>query len=60
MHWQEACLKSEKKVAIRTDEFGRTTFRYTDGSATIQRFDMGLRDALPYEVEGYLDWKPWR
>ena len=60
MHWQKACSKSKNKIAVRTAEFGRTVMRFKDGSAIIQRFDMGFREASLDEVEGYLDWKPWR
>jgi len=62
MHWIEACSKSSCKKAIRRDKKDgseRIMIRsFEDASISINNGK--FREAFPEEVEGYLDWKPWR
>lgn len=66
MHWQEACLKSETKEAVRHSE--RYTFiRHWDGSCIYRKcyWDHNGPDKFkdcnkPDLYEGYSDWEPFK
>ena len=73
MHWLEAAGKSSQGIAWRTDKFGRTYNRRTDGTGTValtgpktlrsggSRAKGGntrtYKAALD-ELEGFTDWQP--
>lgn len=58
MDWKEACKISDIGKAYRID-FTHKYIRSEKGeSIFINMTTKAIRDALFWEIEGYLDWKP--
>ncbi len=56
MDWRKACEISQLDKASRYDG-AKKIVRYKKGNGYIEIFD-NFREAMPEELEGYLDWEP--
>lgn len=58
MRWQEACIKSDYKLAIRQNQT-HIFLRHLYGNCTMHNKRTG-NVVTTKEIEGYYDWQPYK